>query len=129
MSRIPIAELKGEDFSARASLDGEVPQVELVGKADLEVRADLEQFLDAVHEQTLRLRLALVRVDLRRLEFMNSSCLRCLIRWVGLIQALDPKRRYRMLLVSNPSIIWQKRSLVALSLLASDLLQIDTGGK
>ena len=127
MNRIPIAAVRGDDFAAEAALEGDVPQVELVGKADLNVLADFEQFIGAVHEHTQRLRLQVVRVDLRRLEFMNSSCLRCLIRWVGQIQALEPARRYRLILRSNPALVWQKRSLVALTLLANDLLQIDSG--
>jgi hypothetical protein len=127
MSRIPIATVREDDFVAEAALEGDVSQLELVGKADLNVLAAFEQFVDAVHEHTLRLRLQVVRVDLRRLEFMNSSCLRCLIRWVGQIQALDPARRYRIILRSNPGIVWQRRSLVALTLMANDLLQIDSG--
>ena len=67
---------------------------------------------------------ALAILDLRQLVFMNSACLKELAVWISNIQELPVDDRYRIVLHSSPEIFWQKRSLDALSRLASDFVTV-----
>jgi hypothetical protein len=66
-----------------------------------------------------------VLVDLRELEFMNSSCFKHFVTWICEVHdapALAPRFRFR----SDPRRLWQRRSLHALSGLAGGLVSIET---
>ena len=107
------------------AVDGEV-QVRFAGTADVEAKADLEVFVKRLHTEVVRLGAAKVIVDLRELEFMNSSCFKIFVAWLAQVRDLDPDNQYRIHLRSNPNLLWQRRSLAALSCFAVDLVAIET---
>ena len=88
-------------------------------KADY-IRNQLDHFLREVHQEAQRRRAEEVTVDLRQLEFMNSSCLKCLLWWVSTVQEQPTEGKYRIVFLSSPSVYWQRRSLDALACLAGD---------
>ncbi len=96
------------------------------GNADLRAREPLESLLGRVDAEARRLRVAEVEVDLRDLEFMNSSCFKSFVSWIGRVQDLEPEMQYRIRFVSNPSMHWQQRSLHALRCFAVELVSIET---
>jgi hypothetical protein len=96
----------------------------LAGNADLNVKADLDRFVAAVHSEAQRSRAKEVLVDLKELEFMNSSCLKSFVWWITRVQELATPYQYKITFVSSPSMYWQRRSLSALAGLASDLVSI-----
>jgi anti-anti-sigma factor len=120
-----VAPIRETEFTAHAAHGEHALLVTMAGKADLNSSSQLERFVDEVHAEAQRLHPAAVRVDLRQVEFMNSSCLRCLVRWIGQIQTLASPEQYRLTLVSSPTASWQKRSLLALTLLSSDLVSVE----
>ena len=119
-----IPPIKDPDFTADASAGERTLTLNLQGNADINVKALLDQFIGAVHEEARRLRVESVVVDLKRVEFMNSSCIKSLVWWVGCIQELEPANQYRITFLSNSANYWQRRSLHALAGLASDLVTI-----
>jgi hypothetical protein len=128
-----IAPVREPDFNADASFGGtsggERPttlMVVLTGNADLNVKTMLDHFLVAVHEESQRRHIPEVEVDVRKLEFMNSSCLKCLVGWISRIQDSPPAAQYRVAFRSSPTMFWQRRSLQALSYLATDLVSVST---
>jgi hypothetical protein len=128
-----IAPVREPDFNADASFGGtgagERPttlMVVLTGNADLNVKTMLDHFLVAVHEASQRQHIPEVEVDVRKLEFMNSSCLKCLVGWISRIQDSPPAEQYRVAFRSSPTMFWQRRSLQALSYLATDLVSVST---
>ena len=116
--------MKENDFSAEASASGRSLQVTLSGTADLTVRSQLDRFLRDVHDEAQRSRVEEVSGDVRQLEFMNSSCLKCFVWWIGTVQEQAPDGRYRIVFVSSPSVYWQRRSLNALACLANELITV-----
>ncbi len=114
------------DFAAEASVSDGVLTAKVSGNADLNVRLALERFLAAIHEEARRQHLQNVSLDVRSLAFMNSSCLKSLVVWVTQIQDLPPAERYHITVVSSPTLYWQKRSLFAISSLASDIVTIES---
>lgn len=114
------------DFAANASVSGRSILVNLSGTADVTIRNHLDHFLREVHQEAQRSRAEVVTVDLRQLEFMNSSCLKCLMWWVSTVQEQPAEGKYRIVFVSSPSVYWQRRSLDALACLAQDIITVQT---
>jgi hypothetical protein len=98
----------------------------LCGTADLRVTDSVEAILNRVHQKALELAIPEVQVDLRELEFMNSSCFKSFVSWISEVSDL-PSGQYRIRFLSSPSILWQRRSLHALSCFAAELVTIEAG--
>ncbi len=116
--------MKEDDFTAHASTDERRIQVNLTGTADLTVKNQLDHFLRDVHSEAQRCLAEEVTVDLRQLEFMNSSCLKCFVWWISTVQEQPGEGKYRIVFLSSPSVYWQRRSLNALACLANDIITI-----
>jgi anti-anti-sigma factor len=99
--------------------------VELDGTADQHTADRLTEFFKVVHESAVQTHEPAVVVDMRRLEFMNSSSFKALVNWVSNIQDLEPEQRYQIRVQSNVTIPWQKRSLQSLTYFAVDLVTVE----
>jgi hypothetical protein len=118
----PVREL---DFLADATMGEGTLEATVSGNADLNVRLALDRFLSSVHREARLNNVREVTVDLRSLDFMNSSCLKSLVTWVTQIQDLPRGQQYRVTFLSSPTLYWQKRSLHALSCLANDIVSVN----
>jgi hypothetical protein len=114
------------DFAANASVSERTVAVSLSGTADVTIRNHLDHFLREVHQEAQRCRAEEVTVDVRQLEFMNSSCLKCLVWWVSTVQEQPTEGKYKIVFVSSPSVYWQRRSLDALACLADGIISVQT---
>ena len=112
------------------SVDGNfadgVIKVRFAGTADVEAKPDLDASVKKLQEESLRLGATKVVIDFRELEFMNSSCFKVFVSWLATLQEIAPEKQYRIHLLSNPNLHWQRRSLAALSCFAVDLVAIET---
>jgi hypothetical protein len=117
-------EMKEHDFAAQASADDRRILVSLTGTADLTVKAQLDHFLHDVHTEAQRCLAEEVTVDVRQLEFMNSSCLKSFVWWISTVQEQPGDGKYRIVFVSSPTVYWQRRSLNALACLANEIISI-----
>ena len=114
------------EFELTTAVDASTITVNAVGTADLRVKDALDSALGKVHDEALRLGSKEVAVDLRKLEFMNSSCLKCFVSWIGKIQGLERARQYHVRLLSRNDFLWQRRSLHALRSFAIDVVSVET---
>ncbi|MDX2088182.1 MAG: hypothetical protein SFX73_10035 [Kofleriaceae bacterium] len=96
------------------------------GEADVEAKPEIDNVVRKIHEEAIRLGADRVEVDLRQLEFMNSSCFKVFVSWLSSVQDLESSKQYKIHLLSNPNLHWQRRSLAALSCFAVDLVTIST---
>jgi hypothetical protein len=124
MSRDWAETMKESDFAAQATANARRIQVSLTGTADLTVKVQLDRFLREIHSEAQRCLAEEVTVDVRQLEFMNSSCLKCFVWWIGAVQEQVGEGRYRIVFVSSPTVYWQRRSLNALACLANEIISI-----
>lgn len=113
-------------LTADASFADGTLSTRFVGTADVEAKPYLDDVVKKLHEEALRLGAKKVVVDFRELEFMNSSSFKVFVSWLALVQELPADQQYRIHLLSNPSMHWQRRSLAALSCFAVDLVAIET---
>lgn len=123
---LSLPAMTNSEMSAESSYGDGVVRIALAGNADVDAKADLEATIKKLHEESLRLAPSKVVVDLRKLEFMNSSCFKVFVSWLAQVRDLPPEKQYRIHLVSNPALHWQRRSLAALSCFAIDLVAIET---
>jgi hypothetical protein len=122
-----VANVKGPEFAGAASHDGTRITTRLTGNADTAAVELVGHLLRDVHSAATRLSVNEAVLDLRDLEFMNSSCFKNLLSWLNDILDLAPVRRYRVRIISNPEIHWQRRSMHALQAFALDLIVVDPG--
>lgn len=123
---IELPKLSGGVISAEASGDAGVVRVRFSGTADLEAKDDLEMFVKKLHIECVNKAVTKVIADFRELEFMNSSCFKIFVAWLAQVRDLEATQQYRIHLLSNPNLLWQRRSLAALSCFAVDLVAIET---
>jgi anti-anti-sigma factor len=123
---LKLSALETPVLSADVALADGVVTTHFRGTADIEAKPALDEFVAALHAEACRLSVTKVAVDLRELEFMNSSSFKALVTWLSQVQELPPDKQYRIHFVSNPSIHWQRRSLAALSCFAVNLVSIET---
>ena len=114
-----------EELNVRAFVDEGVLTLRLTGTADLRVATDLAALLREIHQQARSTGVHEVSVDMTELEFMNSSCFKGVATWISMLQRAETGSSYRIRFLSNRSILWQRRSLHALSCLAPELVSVD----
>jgi hypothetical protein len=74
-----------------------------------------------VDEETRKLGIKQVEVDLRDLSFMNSSGLLTLVRWITRAKS-NPAEAYRINLRFDRNVTWQRASIPTLAKLAPEIV-------
>ena len=64
-----------------------------------------------------------VVLDLKDLAMVNSSGLVCFLGWAKQIQGLQ-ENRYRMKILHDPKIVWQRISLKCMQMMAPQVIEI-----
>jgi hypothetical protein len=113
-------------FSAGWAVQGGNIEVSIAGEADAAALGHLEEILAALHASACDRHVKEVVVDLRKLVFMSSSCLTKVIAWVNRVRVLDETDRYAIRLLSDQTLLWQKRSLHALQCFAAGVISLQT---
>lgn len=126
MTPLAIADVSAESLQIEGRIADGVIALRIAGTADLAARADLEDYMRRLHDEAVRTSASAVVVDLRELEFMNSSCLKVFVVWLAQLRDMDAGAHYKVRIRSNPDLLWQRRSLAALSCFAVDLVTIET---
>src|SRR5262245_9803906 len=96
MSVPAVKPIEDPEFVARGELDGARRRLHLWGKADMRANDPLDKCLGAVDDRALADAAEEVVVDLRELVFMNSSCLKAVVTWLGRVQDRPTAQRYRV---------------------------------
>jgi hypothetical protein len=120
-----LVSVTGAEFTGSAEHEGAQILARLGGNADYAAMDALEMLLTRVHAEATRLGITEAVVDLRQLEFMNSSCFKSFVSWISDVQDLEAGKQYKIRFVSNPSMHWQKRSLHALRCFAVELITVE----
>jgi hypothetical protein len=119
-----LVNVGSDDFAGTAKLEGSVLTATLKGTGDYAAVDALETLLVRTHAEARRHAPGEVVVDLRDLEFMNSSCFKSFVSWITSIQELEPAAQYKVRFLSNPKMHWQKRSLHSLRCFAVELVSV-----
>jgi hypothetical protein len=123
---IQLPNIRTEDLCSEVLADDDGLQVRLVGTAEADAMRPLNDLLRQLHGEAVRRGTRQVTVDVRELEFMNSSCFKALVTWVGLVEELEPAKQYQIRFLSDVKRHWQERSLGALACFATHLIRIES---
>ncbi len=118
--------VREREFSAVTTADGDDLRVKLVGSADGASVEAMSQLFPKVHAEATSRGSKSVIVDLMELEFMNSSCIKVFVSWISTVEEMASP--YRVVFQSNPKILWQRRSLHALSYFSASIISVETVG-
>jgi len=125
METLAIDPVNIQGFNATPTYDGKTIRLALKGSADLNSKPMLDAMLEKMHPEVLRLAVREVVIDLNGLEFMNSSCFKSFVSWIGKDQDLEPEKQYKLRFLQNARMHWQSRSLNALRCFAVELIVVE----
>jgi len=114
--------IKESDFEASV-IGGEL---HLRGNANGRNAERLEDLITRTHNDLIARKAPTFAVDMRGLEFMTASCFNVFVTWINLISALPPEQRYQLSFAIDANAGWQRRSLVTLTTLGSDVVKLRT---
>lgn len=103
-----------------SSKEGATLAVNLSGSAELRTSIELASALIKLHEQAMGAGVSEVSVDFRAVEFMNSAALSAFLQWFNKLRE-TPK--YKVVLVYDTQVRWQRGSISAMSAFAADYVQ------
>jgi hypothetical protein len=126
VTRLAVPPVTETGFSATAEARGAQVRLRLEGTADVRAVEPLAKLMPILHDEVVRIGGREVIVDFLAVEFMNSSCFKSFVTWISQLQALGPDQQYKVKLLSNPEVHWQRRSLRALSCFAADLVSVES---
>lgn len=119
-------DLRAHELHATADLADGVLHLALRGTADSRTETTLGTLLTRIHAELLPEVVREAQVDLRALEFMNSSCFKALITWIVAVDKRTGDQRYRIRFLCNPELHWQKRSLKAMTHFGGGIVTVET---
>lgn len=102
---------------------GTLGRVRFAGTGEAEGAAVLDRFLGLLHQQALARELREVTLELEELEFINSSCLKAMVAWIYKVDTEG--RPYKIRLLRDASLHWQRTSLATLQRLAPEVVLIE----
>jgi hypothetical protein len=102
---------------------GATGRVRFAGTGEAEGAAVLDRFLGLLHEQAVSRELREVSIELWDLEFINSSCLKAMVAWIYKVDTEG--RPYKIRLLRDASLHWQRTSIATLQRLAPDVVIVE----
>lgn len=86
---------------------------------------ELERILGEVHSHILAARIASFTVDVRPLNFVNSSALRVFINWISRAE----RARYKLVFVTDQRVTWHRLNFSVLKSLAPQTVEVVDGSE
>jgi hypothetical protein len=114
-----------EDFCAEWMRAGDVIEVCMWGTAESLSEPALVKTLNEVRTSAGESPPSEIRIDIRAIEFLHSGCLKYLVNWITPLQN-QAGEIYKITLVWNPAMNWQKRTIYVLCSLAPAVLSAVT---
>jgi len=78
----------------------------------------ISPFFDKIHTKILQENIKEVNLNFKDLNFLNSSGIKTITKWIMKIPALSDDKKYKMKLIYSEDITWQRTSLMILTYLA-----------
>ncbi|HEX2573694.1 MAG TPA: hypothetical protein VH877_29355 [Polyangia bacterium] len=125
---ITIPPLASGDLKIAAALDGEILRIKMSGIVDMrDPQTILNPYWEKVDKEIVSAGLQQVELDVRGVDFMNSSGIICMVRWITQAKARAPDEAYHIVVQHEPAIGWQKKTIPLFLKLAPGLVTL--GGK
>lgn len=112
-------------FTASIDQAAEEVVVKLTGIGDAIAQRHFNAMFSELHSLALRQRSNRVRVDIRELSFMNSSCIKEVIVWIEKVRKGSDAEKYSILFLSSSTQPWQRRTLGAITHFAKGVVGVE----
>ncbi len=113
--------LEIDSLSIVPRLDGDTLLVAMSGAVEMRDPGDvLNPYWTLIDEEALRRGLKKVELDVRDLNFMNSSGILTLVRWIT--RCKSHSNGYHMVLCYDRNVTWQRASIPTLAKLAPNVV-------
>jgi hypothetical protein len=100
--------------------------VTIVGEIDMQDPSIiLDPLFDKIHKGAMASGLKLVNFDLRQLNFLNSSGIKAIAKWIMNLSSAPADKKYVIKILQNKSISWQTTSLPTLTFLVPGAVQLE----
>lgn len=123
MSAAVDLQLVEEEGLSLGPIQGRAGHFRFAGTGEAEGAEVLDRFLGHLHRYVLSAQLKEVTVELKELEFINSSCLKAMVAWIYKVDTEG--RPYKICLARDASLHWQRTSLATLQRLAPEVVVIE----
>jgi hypothetical protein len=110
-----------EDFCIEWVRADDAIEVRMWGTAGALSEHALVSALNEVQDAASAQRPREIRIDFRGIEFLHSGCLKYLVNWLTTVNP-EASGEYKILLIWNPTMNWQKRTVFVLCSLAPESL-------
>jgi hypothetical protein len=108
MSEIAMQPLSAEGISITPHLGADSLRLRMSGAVEMRDPGDLlNPFWTSIDEQVRSRGIKRVEVDLRDVNFMNSSGILTLVRWITKAKAHAPENAYSLVLQYDRNVTWQ----------------------
>ncbi len=115
--------LKVDTLIVTPKQEGAVLRVVMTGAVEMrDPGGVLNPFWSRVDEELKARGLKRVEVDLRDLNFMNSSGILTLVRWITKAKSHGPDAAYQLVLQYDRNVTWQRTSIPTLAKLAPNVV-------
>jgi hypothetical protein len=113
-----------EGLSVVPRLENDVLHIAVLGAVEMREPGDvLNPYWNRIDDEIRRRALKRVEVDLRDLNFMNSSGILTLVRWITKAKSHSGGDAYQMILRYDRNVTWQRSSVPTLAKLAPNVVQ------
>lgn len=117
-----VPPFNAEGLTVSSKVSQGVLKIMLAGAIEMRDPGDLlNPYWNKLDEETRRLGIRDVEIDVRDLSFMNSSGLLTLVRWITRAKS-HTADAYRMVLRYDRNVTWQRASIPTLAKLAPDVV-------
>jgi hypothetical protein len=125
MNKLGINDIVQEKMTIRVEDDTDGLLITIDGIIDMEDPGIiLDPFFQSVHQSSIQNNIQKINVNLTGLNFLNSSGIKCLAKWVLGLSQVSEDKRYKIIIKQNPTITWQKTSLITLTYAAPGLISV-----
>lgn len=112
----------------KIDVEDEADGIKVVFNGDIDMEDPsiiLDPLFEKIHIGTLDLKIPEVIVDFKGLNFLNSSGIKALAKWIMKLAMLPPDQKYKILIQHNKSITWQVTSLPTLTFLVPGAVKVE----
>lgn len=123
MSENAFAPLSAEGLTITPQAAGDVLRVKMIGAVEMRDPGELlNPYWNGLDEAARAQKFKRVEVDLRDVNFMNSSGILTLVRWITKAKTHAPESAYTLVLQYDRNVTWQRTSIPTLAKLAPKIV-------
>jgi hypothetical protein len=125
LSKISVNDISHERISCTVADDGDGSIITFSGSIDMEDPSIiLDPFFEQIHKGAVEAKIPQVTLDVKALEFLNSSGIKAFAKWIMKLQTVPEGDRYKILILQNKDISWQTTSLPTLTFLIPGIVSM-----